>query len=165
MVELLSPFVKSGTQSLTMQGDIAGLSGAEAQQKALLGIETSPIYKSMVQQGEDAILQNASATGGLRGGNIQASLSQFRPQLLDQLVERQYGRLSGLTQLGQASAGMQAGYSQNYANNVANLYANQGAAQAGGIIAKGNQQRQAFSDLLDIAKASASFINPAAGAF
>ena len=55
----------------------------------------------MVQQGQDAILQNASAIGGLRGGNTQAALAQFRPALLSQLIAEQYNRLGGLSSLGQ----------------------------------------------------------------
>ena len=75
--------------------------------------------------------------GGLRGGNIQAALGQFRPQLLSSLIEQQYGRLGGMTSLGQQSAagvgtaGLQTGA------NVSNLLGQQGAAQAGAEIAQG----------------------------
>ncbi len=56
--------------------------GMEAQQGAISGLEGSPIFQALARQGEDAILQNASATGGLRGGNVQGALGQFRPAAL-----------------------------------------------------------------------------------
>jgi hypothetical protein len=44
------------------------------------------------------------------------------------------------------------------ADSISNLLANQGAATAGGQIARGNVQRQAFGDLLSIGKAAAGFL-------
>jgi hypothetical protein len=70
----------------------------------------------------------------LRGGNIQAALGQFRPQLLSSLIEQQYGRLGGITNVGQASAARQAGFGQQTGANVSNLIGQRGSAQAGGIL-------------------------------
>jgi len=36
----------------------------------------SPMYQTMVQQGENSVLRNASATGGLRSGNANEALAQ-----------------------------------------------------------------------------------------
>jgi hypothetical protein len=136
----LSPYVQAGAPALAQQQAFLGLSGQPAQQQAIQGIEQSPQFASMMQQGENAMLQNASATGGLRGGNVQGALAQFRPQLLNQLLEQQYSRLGGLTLLGQQSAagvgtaGMQTGA------NIANLLGQQGQAQAGGILGQGRAQ-------------------------
>lgn len=148
--KLLSPFVTAGTGALGQQQAILGLSGPQAQQAAIAGFEQSPIFQSMVRQQENSILQNAAATGGLRGGNVQAALSQFRPQLLDQLVQRQFSNLGGLTQIGQSSAAQQASAGQSSAANIGNLLGQQGAAVAGGQLAKAGAQRQAFGDLLQI---------------
>jgi len=103
------------------------------------------------------LLQKASATGGLRGGNIQAALSRFRPSLLNSLIEQQYGRLGGLTQLGQSSATGQAGSGLTSASNISNLLANKAAATAGGQVAGGSVGRQMFSDVLGIGKTIAAF--------
>ena len=92
------------------------------------------MFQAQVRQGEEALLQRASATGGLRGGNIQAALAQFRPQMLQAEIERQYGRLGGLTSLGQQSAVGVGTAGQAMGGNVANLLAQQGAAQAGGAL-------------------------------
>jgi hypothetical protein len=157
LVELMAPYVSAGTGAMGQQQALIGLQGAEAQQQAISGFEQSPLFQAMTQQGENAILQNASATGGLRGGNVQAALAQFRPQALNALIEQQYGRLGGLSTMGQASAAGQASSGLESASNIGNLLANQGAAIAGGQIARGGIPRQAFGDLLNIGKTVAAF--------
>ena len=151
ITKLMAPYVQSGTNALSQLNAITGQSGADAQKKAISGFEQSDIFKSLTQQGENSILQNASATGGLRGGNVQAALSQFRPEVLNSLIDQQYGRLSGLTQMGQNSASNQASLGMQSANNISNLFANRGAALAGGTIAAGNTRRQSFGDALNVA--------------
>ena len=160
LVELMSPYVTAGTGAMAQQQALIGLSGPEAQAAAIAQQEQSPIFQALTQQGESAILQNAAATGGLRGGNVQAALSQFRPQVLNSLIEQQYGRLGGFTKLGQASAAGQAESGLASADSISNLLANQGAATAGGQIARGNVVRQSFGDLLSIGKAASGFKMP-----
>lgn len=150
MVELMSPYVQVGTSGLDAQQALLGLQGLEAQQLAISNIENSPLFQAQIQQGEEALLQNASATGGLRGGNIQAALAQFRPQMLNQQIQNQYANLGGLAQLGQASAAGQASAGLNTASNISNLLAQQGAARAGGQLAQGGVVGQTFGDLLTI---------------
>lgn len=135
--QLLQPYVDAGKPALTQQQDIAGLNGVDAQNKAIDAIKNGGEFSQLVKSGESSIMQNAAATGGLRGGNTQAALAQFSPQILSSLVDKQYGRLSGLSQMGEnAAAGVgQAG--QASANQVSSLLEQQGAAQAGGQIAAG----------------------------
>ena len=148
--KLLSPFVTAGTGALSEQQAILGLLGPEAQQRAMINVEGSPGFQNIYRQGENALLQNVSATGGLRGGNVQAALAKFRPQLLNQFVEQRFANLGGLTGIGQASAAQQASAGQQSAANIGNLLGQQGAAVAGGQLAKSGAQRQAFGDLLQI---------------
>lgn len=135
--ELLKPFVETGTDAQRALANLAGLGGAEAQQAAIQGIEQSPELASMVSQGEQAILANAAATGGLRGGNTQAALAKFRPAMLSQQIATQYGRLGGLASMGQASAAGQAAAAQQFGANVSDLLQQSGAAQAGAALARG----------------------------
>ena len=135
--KILKPYVDAGTGSLSAQQDLLGLNGPEAQQRAISGIESSPQFDSLTKQGENAILQNASATGGLRGGNTQGALAQYRPQLLSNLIESQYSKLGGITQLGQASASGQASAGIQTGANIAQLLQASGQAQAGKYIAQG----------------------------
>lgn len=157
LVELMAPFIQAGTGAMGQQQALIGLSGPEAERAAIERISGGETFKALAQQGEEALLQQASATGGLRGGNVQAALSQFRPQVLNALIEQQYGRLGGFTTLGQASAAGQAASGMESASNIGNLLANQAAATAGGQVARGNIGRQMFGDVLGIAKTAAAF--------
>lgn len=149
--QMLQQFTNAGYGSLGAQQNLLGLNGAAPQQAAIDGIQASPQFAALTQQGEEAILANASATGGLRGGNLQASLAQFRPQLLTQLIDQQYSRLGGMTQLGQASAAGVGAAGMQTGANVANLLQQQGSATAGGQLAMGSIGRQGFGDLMAIA--------------
>jgi hypothetical protein len=157
IVELMAPYVGAGTTALSGQQDLLGLSGAGAQQQAITGLEQSPQYLEMVRQGENALLQNASATGGLRGGNVQSALAQYRPQILSDLINQQYDRLGGLTKMGQASAGNQAMMGQSMASNIGNLLGQQGSALAGGQLAQGSVAKQTFGDMLKIGGVASGF--------
>lgn len=157
LVEIMAPYVAPGEKSIEAQQALLGLLGTEEQQKAIAGIEAGPTFGALARQGEEALLQRASATGGLRGGNVQAALAQFRPQLLQSLIEQQYTNLGGLTKIGQASAAGQAAAGMESATSIANLLGQQGAQRAGGQIAMGNVNRQAFGDLLKIGSTIAAF--------
>lgn len=102
--EVLAPFTAAGTGAIGSLSALAGIDGPEAEAAAIEAIKGGPEFGALVESGENAILQNASATGGLRGGNVQGSLAQFRPQILSQLINQRFGRLGGVAQLGQASA-------------------------------------------------------------
>lgn len=141
--ELLAPYVQGGTQAFQAQQALLGLGGAEQQRQAISAIEQSPLFQAQVRQGEEALLQRASATGGLRGGNIQGALAQFRPAMLQQEIQQQFANLGGLAQYGQASAARTGAGAQAAGTNIANLLGQQGAALAGGQIAQG----QAFGVL------------------
>jgi hypothetical protein len=154
----LEPYAAAGAPALEQQMALSGAAGPEAQRAAVAALEASPMFQAQVRQGEEALLQQASATGGLRGGNIQAALAQFRPQMLQAEIERQYGRLGGLTalgqtttqnlaQLGQASAAGQAAAGMESGSAIANLLAQQGAAQAGSALASGQAQAQMWSGI------------------
>jgi hypothetical protein len=138
--KLLQPYVDTGTSAIGAQKDLIGLGGQEAQSKAINALQTSPQFGALQQQGENAILQNAAATGGLRGGNTQGALAQFRPQLLNQLIQQQYQNLGGLSSIGQNAAAGVGNAGMTTGNNISNLITQAGAAQAGGILgeAKGN---------------------------
>lgn len=153
LVELMSPYVTAGTGAVAGQQALIGLQGGEAQRQAIEGLAQSPEMQALIEQGENAMLQQASATGGLRGGNVQAALAQFRPQVLSALINQQYGRLGGLSQMGQASAAGQASAGMGMASNVGGLLAQQGAALAGGQMARAAVPGQAFGSLSDIAGA------------
>lgn len=149
--ELLKPYIDAGTGAIGQQQALLGLGGADAQRQAISALEGSPQMAALTQQGENALLQNASATGGLRGGNLQAGLAQFRPQLLSQLIESQFGKLGSVAGLGQASAAGQAAMGQQSGSNISALLSQQGQAIAGNALAQGQAQSQMWGTVGNVA--------------
>lgn len=145
--KLLSPYTKAGESAIGQQQTLLGLSGPEAQQAAINQLQSSPQFTSLIQQGENALLQNASATGGLRGGNTQNALATLRPQMLSALIESQYSKLGGLTSIGQnAAAGVgNAGMATTSAINQS--LGNIGSAQAGQALAQGQAQANMYGGI------------------
>lgn len=145
--ELLQPYTEAGAGALGGQQALLGLAGPEAQQQAIAGLEGSPIFEALTRQGEEAILQRASATGGLRGGDVQGALAQYRPAMLKQLIESQYSKLGGMAGMGQASAAGVGAAGQATGANIANLLAQAGQAQAGQAIAGGQARASMYGDI------------------
>jgi len=146
MRKLLQPYTEAGLPALEQQQTLLGLKGPEAERAAIARLTGGETFKALAQQGEEALLQQASATGGLRGGNLQGALGQFRPQLLSNLIEQQYGRLGGMTSMGQASAAGVGAAGMQTGTNIANLLGQQGAAEAGGILG----EAKAYSGLFNL---------------
>lgn len=138
--KLLKPYVQGGNTALTAQLNLIGLGGETLQERAINQLAEGPQMDALVQQGENAIRQNASATGGLRGGNTQAALAQFRPQMLSQLIDSQYAKYAGLSNMGQNSAAMTGQAGMETGNQISQLLQQQGAAQAGALLASGKAQ-------------------------
>jgi hypothetical protein len=132
--KLLQPYTEAGAGALAQQQALLGMGSPEAQQQAINALQSGPQFQALQQQGENAILQNASATGGLRGGNVQGALAQFRPALLSSLINQQYERLGGLSALGQNAAAGTGNAGMSTGTNIATLLGRQGQAQAGGIL-------------------------------
>lgn len=86
-----------------VESPYAGMTGEQAQTEAISKIAQSPLLQELMSQGEQAILQQAAATGGLRGGNVQGLLAQYRPQMLQEEIDKQYARLSGISGMGQSA--------------------------------------------------------------
>lgn len=144
----LAPWQTAGTEALGVQSDILGLNGDQAQGGAIQDLQKSPMYQALFGNGENAILANASATGGLRGGNTQRSLANFGRDTLAQVIEAQLAKLGGVSSQGQNAAAQVGNFGANAvnaitnagtnsANNVTQLLGDQGAARAGASLASG----------------------------
>lgn len=142
--KLFAPYVEGGATGLGGFIDMIGLGAPGAQEQAIQRIEQGPQFEALMRQGEEAILQNASATGGLRGGNVQGALARFRPQVLSDLIQQQMAGFTNLAQLGQASAAGQASGALQTGANVGNLLQGQGQAMAQGLLARGNASAAPF---------------------
>lgn len=133
-----APITQGTPGALGAYQNLVGLNGNDAQQTAINGIQGGAQFGSLSKQGEAAILANASATGGLRGGNTQNALATFRSNLLSSLIDKQLQQYGGLAQMGQNSAAGVGSAALTTGQGVAGLLGQQGAATAGGSIAAGN---------------------------
>lgn len=138
--------------ALAQLGNIYGVGegGQQAQTQFIQGLEQNPLYQSILsgqEAGEEAILRQQAATGGLRSGTTQHALAdygtQLRNQALLQTYNQQVGGLQGL-----------AGLPSN-ANQIAALTQGIGTTQAQGITgaaaARAQSQQQGFGNLLGLA--------------
>ena len=144
-------------ENLRMQSGVSGASSARIQelkrltsgfepaqmgngQQALINqAQSSPLYGAIMgtqQAGEEAIMRQAGATGGLRSGNVQSNLYQYNQQLQSRALQEAYGQqmqgLQGLAQL------------PSYAPQIAQGLSGIGATQAGGMLAAGQAQQQGY---------------------
>lgn len=147
MQALLKPYVDAGLGSLNQQQSLLGLNGADAQKQSIDALQNSPQMQAYINQGENAMRQNAAATGGLRGGNFQGALAQYRPNLLNNMIQQQYQNLGGITALGQSSAAGVGNVGMQSANNIGNLLQASGNAQAGAALAQGQAQANMYAGI------------------
>lgn len=145
--QYLAPYRAAGESAIKQQGDLLGINGNAAQQSAINNILNSAQFNTLSKQGENAILQNASATGGLRGGNTQNALANFRSQLGNQLINQQNTNLSGLTSLGQNAAANTGNVGMSSANNISNLLQSIGQSQANNYTNIGNIKTGQWNNL------------------
>lgn len=133
----LQPWMQQGASAAGAQGDLLGLNGPEAQQAAIAAQQNSPMYESLFRNGVNTTLANASATGGLRGGNTVSALYDKGKDTLAQVIDAQLSRLGGVSAQGQNAAAQVGTLGQNSANSISQLLGDQGAAQAGAATAAG----------------------------
>lgn len=138
--ESLKPFQEAGERALTQQEALLGLSGQPKQQAALADLEVSAGQKFLRARAQKNLLQNASAIGGLGGGNVRSALVQQGVGFAQQDLENQFARLGQVSGQGQAATTSVGQFGQQTAGNIANLHGQAGAARAQGI----QQQNQAF---------------------
>jgi len=80
------------------------LSAQEQQAQAFSQLQESPGQQFLRKRQEKAILRNASATGGLGGGNVLNALQENAFNLAQTDIENQFGRLGQLAGRGQDAA-------------------------------------------------------------
>jgi hypothetical protein len=156
------PWLDAGTQALGAQGNLVGLNGNDAQQAAITSLRASPLYQSLFRNGEEALLQNASATGSMRGGNMQRGLADFGADTLSTVIQQQLASLGGIAGQGYNSAGALGQFGAQASSDVASLYGAQGAARAGGLLQRGAINMQNWKNIGSFADQAAQ---AAAGAY
>ena len=163
------PYTQAGIGAYNQQAALSGALGPEAQQSAYAAYQQSPGVAFAQQEAERAILRNASALGGLGGGNVRDELSRRAVGTYMQDFQNQFGRLGDVSAQGYNAAsqaagmrGMQAGSEQTLGMTAAQIPMNVGSAIAQGRFqtgqtiggqrgqlgqVMGNQAYQAGSDI------------------
>lgn len=146
-------------QALGGLGAIYGLPGYENGEETespgfdMSVIQENPLYKGIMggkEAGEEAILRNAAATGGLRSGNVQSNLADFSADLEREATTAGYqDYVSGLRGL----SGL-----PSLAPQISQQMAGIGATQAAGITgaaqAKQNALNAGFQTLAGLGSAA-----------
>ncbi|MDP4360547.1 hypothetical protein QR510_28385, partial [Escherichia coli] len=88
------------------------------------------------------VLQNASATGGLRGGDTQRGLADFGADTMARVYDDLYAKLFGVAGLGLGAQGTVAGAGAGRADAVTGLIGNIGSAKATGALTRGGINAQ-----------------------
>lgn len=141
------PFRNSGALAAGDEADLLGLNGNDASGAAIEALKASPLFASLVDTGEEGILANASATGGLRGGDVQSSLFDNRRDTLASVIENQLSRLGNVANRGVGAAGALGEFGANAANNVSGFLKNQGQVRAGGLLTRAGISGQQLNNV------------------
>lgn len=141
------PYNDFGLSSMGHLSDLLGLNGNDKQGIAFDGLKSSPGFTSRYNTGVDTILQNGSATGGLRGGNIQNSLANFGSNLLGDVYNQQVGNLTNGVGIGSGTVTTLGNLGQQNANSIASLLGQQGNAQASGTLGQANAWSNGINDI------------------
>ena len=128
-------------EAIKRLGGLYGLEGGIGSQEELIQRATeSPLYQEIMgglDAGEEAILRNAAATGGLRSGNTQYNLADYSTQLQNKALLESYNQqLMGLKGL----AGLSTGES-----GIADLISQIGLTQATGVSGAGKTTAQGIT--------------------
>ena len=110
-------------------------------------VQQSPYFNYMQGQQEEALLRNAAATGGLRGGATQQALMQQAPNLAMQLAQQRLGGLGQLAGIGNGSA------------NIANQLNAMGQTQAQGTVGAQTARSQGTQNLFNLGANALAFFS------
>lgn len=123
-----APYTGFGASAIGPLGDLLGLNGPDKAAAAMAALKSSPMFTSLFNTGQEAVLQNASATGGVRGGNVQTALAENGENVFAKVIQDQIDRLMGGAQLGAQSTGQLINVNQQGANNISSGYTSIGNA-------------------------------------
>jgi hypothetical protein len=161
----LSPYMNFGEQALPYLQQYLQQGAPQQFQFDAQAYQNSPEFQNLQAMNEQAVLRNASATGGMRSGGANAALAGITPQLLAQergqqlnefninqgLQQQRFGNLFNLTQFGagfgQNAAQMAMGAGADKANYMYNAATGGANARAQGQNAMWQHFGQAVEDV------------------
>ena len=146
----LQPFQEAGVSALQQQQALLGLSGADAQQQAYSQFTESPGQRFLRERQEKALLRNASAIGGLGGGNVRTALQEQAAGIAQQDFQNQFGRLGQLAGQGQSAVTNIGQFGAQTAGNIANLGQTAAEARSSGLLGAAQAETQLTNQLFQL---------------
>ena len=113
------------------------MNGTTKQGSAIDQLKASPLYQSLYGNGQEAVLQNAAATGGIRGGNTERGLADFGRDTLAQTIQQQLSNLGGISSEGLGAATGLGSLCQSNSNAQTGLYGAMGSTASGATLGQG----------------------------
>ncbi len=114
--------------------------------------ESSPIYQqyyqNAIENANQGIERNASATGRLNSGQTLMALSDRAGNLAGNTLGQYMGGIQGIAQQGNNAMNSLTGSSQNYGNAAAQGAYNVGNANAAGYMGMGNTVNNTLQDIM-----------------
>jgi hypothetical protein len=164
-IKYLSPYAQMGEQALPFLQSLL-----QAPQASYSDFFNSPEYAALSQQQESQALRNASATGGMRGGNTQVALASIAPQLAmgwqqqqNALQQQRFGNAFDLTRFGAGFGQDAARLAYGRGGDIASYQYN---ASTGGANARAQGQNAMFNNLAQgVADFGTGFAGNKAGLF
>jgi hypothetical protein len=132
-----APEMGLGNSAIGEYGDLTGANGADKWAASLAALHDDPLYKSLYSNGEEAVLQNASATGGIRGGNTEGALAHFGADTLATTLQQRLAQLMASIGIGTQAKGAITGVGLNTSNNVSGLNTSIGQNNSSNILTRG----------------------------
>jgi hypothetical protein len=119
----LQPMIAAGSAGIPALMAGAGLTDNT---QAIQDITGSASFIAQKAQGEDAMRQQAAASGQLNSGQLDVNLGQYTPQLLMTMLNDRYASLGNLVNMGQKATAL----GTNFGTSTGSLLSNQIMANA-----------------------------------
>lgn len=143
--ETFRPTIEAGDLAREQQLALLGLRGEEAFEQAT---RLSPAQAFIEKRSQRNLLRNASAIGGVGGGNIRSALVEQGAGFAGTQLQNQFSQLGQVAGQGTASVANQGQLAGQSSQNIANLLQAGGQAQASGILGAQQTQQQGASNAL-----------------
>lgn len=142
----------AGSEALQEQQALIGLRGDKEQLTALRNLRESPGQLFLRLRQQRALVRNASAIGGLGGGNVRTALQEQATGFAQQDLQNQFGRLGSIVNPAGNTAGNTAAqlgqFGAQSTANIANLGIAGAEARASGILGAQQAETQATNQVL-----------------
>lgn len=143
----LAPYRGAGEAAIGQQQALLGLSGDQAQRQAYSQFGDSPGQQFLRNRQEQALLRNASAIGGLGGGNIRAELQRQATGNAAQEYDNYYNQLAGLSGGGLQASTALGQFGESAATGIQSGLQGEATSLASGILAKAQAKAKMFEGI------------------